>query len=159
MPYATAADVLSRYNPLYTMIGTAAPDVTTVDIASIYIADAEGFMNAYIRGRYQAPLQAEPLITQLASDLAVYKILEDRASRVPEIAEKRYTNATSILGMLRDGKMILSSSQTIISSGDWEAFSSTASYHPVFSPVLDPIDQKVDKSYVTAERDLRINDY
>lgn len=134
MSYATFSDVLGRYNPLVTMIGTTAPDVTTADIASLYIADAEGLIDAYLGAKYVTPLATEPLITRLAADLAIYKLLEDRASRVPEIAEKRYTDACSILGMLRDGKMVLTSaSQSIITSGDWEAFSATSDFHPVFS--------------------------
>lgn len=157
--YASFADVIKRYNPLTTMIGSGDTEVTTADISSIYIADAMGIVNAYLGAKYTVPLAVEPLITALTADLAIYKVLEDRASRVPDIAEKRYTNATSILGMLRDGKMVLSSSQTIIASGDWEAFSSTASYHPVFSSVLDPVDQKADRNQITADRDERINDY
>lgn len=156
--YATYDDVIKRYNPLVTMIGTVAPDVTSIDIASIYIADAEGLINAYLGAKYSVPLSVEPLITRLASDLAIYKVLEDRTSRVPEIAANRYTDACSILGMLRDGKMVLSSSQTIVESGDWEAFSSTASFHPVFSPVLRDVDQRADHNQIDEDRNERISD-
>ncbi len=156
--YASIDDVIKRYNPLLTMIGSADNDVSSADVSSIYIADASGIVNAYLGAKYVTPLAVEPLITALTSDIAIYKMLEDRTSRVPEIAEKRYTNATSILGMLRDGKMVLGNSQTVVTSGDWEAFSSTASYHPVFSSVLDPIDQRADHNQVDADRAERISD-
>ena len=50
------------------------------------------------------------------------------------------------------------SSADLITSGDQEAFSSTQDYHPVFSPVLDPIDQRVDKDHVDAAKDIRVDD-
>lgn len=159
MAYASYDDVIKRYNPLTTMVGTAAPAVTSIDIASIYISDAEGLINAFLGAKYAVPLNMpEPLITRIAADIAIYKVLEDRASRVPEIANNRYTDAQSLLGMLRDGKMVLSNSQTQVSTGDWEAFSSTASYHPVFSPVLRAEDQAVDRNQVCADRDERLSD-
>jgi phage gp36-like protein len=158
MPYAAFDDVIKRYNPITTMIGSGSTDVATVDVSSIYIADAEGIINAYLGAKYAVPLQIEPMVTMLASDISIYKMLEDRASRVPEIAEKRYTRALDLLAMLRDGKMTLSSSQTQISSGDWEAFATTMDYHPVFSPVLNEIDQRADLDQIQAERSERESD-
>jgi phage gp36-like protein len=157
-PYATYDDVVKRYNPLLTMVGTGSTEVSCADIASIYISDAEGLINAYIGAKYQTPVIVEPLITRLAADLAIYKVLEDRASRVPEIASKRYTDACSILAMLRDGKMVLSGSQTIVATGDWEAYSSTSSYHPVFSPVLRDVDQRADSHQIDDDRNERVGD-
>lgn len=157
--YADYAGVIGRYNPLTTMIGTAAPDVTTVDIASIYVADAEGVINAFLGTKYVTPLaMPEPLITRIACDLAIYKVLEDRTSRVPEMAANRNKEAMELLAMLRDGKMTLTQSQTVLPGGDQEAFSSTGSYHPIFSNVLDPIDQRADLDQIRDERALRIND-
>ena len=48
MAYATIDDVFSRYAPINTMVGTGANDVTSVEVSSIFIADAESFMNAYL---------------------------------------------------------------------------------------------------------------
>ena len=162
MAYATFDDVISRYRPIQTMIGTGTNDVTTVDVTSIYVAGAEGIVNAYLGAKYAVPLQTEPIITKITADIAIHDMLADRASRVPEIAGVRYTNATSLLGMLRDGEMVLTSSQTLITSGDQEAYSSTSSYHPTFSPVLDPLDQQVDDAWVDAdktERNLSTNSW
>jgi phage gp36-like protein len=159
--YAGYNDVIRRYQPLLTMIGSAAPDVSTTDIASIYIADAEGLINAYLGAKYVLPLaMPEPLITRIAADIAIYKVIEDRAPRVPEMAANRYTDAQSLLSMLRDGKMVLSNSQTFVADGgDNEAFSSTGSYHPVFSPVLRAEDQAAPSDYIDAERGERTNDH
>lgn len=138
MSYAVCDDVLRRYNPIKTMLGVATTDINTVDISSVYIADAESIVNAYLGLRYLMPLNSEPILTSLTSDLAIYKILEDRAPRIPDFIQKRYTDATSILAMLRDGKMVLTvSSQTVNSGGDQEVWSNVLDNPngPVFTPV------------------------
>ncbi len=133
MPYATSDDVFTRYNPIKTMVGTAEQDVKTADIASIYISDAEGLMNAFLAKRYVVPVAAEPLITMLASDIAIYKVLEDRAPRIPEFAQRRYENAMDLLKMLRDGEMILASNSTATNSGgDQEVWSNVLDTPPIF---------------------------
>lgn len=135
MAYATTDDVFKRYPPISTMVGTQAFEVTTVDVASIYIQDAESYINAYLAPRYMIPLGTEPLITQLAADIALYRLIEDRAPRVPDIAVKRWTNAASLLEMLRDGKMwLLSSSTQVTSGGDQDAWSSSQDTPPIFMP-------------------------
>ncbi len=130
--YATFTDVLKRYNPLTTMIGTGTQDVTTTDISSIYVADAEGFVNAFLSSRYVIPLaMPEPIITQITADIAIYKLLEDRAPRIPEFAQARYTNVVSLLMMLRDGGMSITS-QTGVLSGDQYVWSNVFSTPPAF---------------------------
>jgi phage gp36-like protein len=93
---------------------------------------AESFVNAFLGSRYFIPLVTEPLITQCTADIAIYKLLEDRAPRIPDFAQARYTNVVSILMMLRDGDMTLSSSQTMITSGDQEVWSNVFSTPPAF---------------------------
>lgn len=131
MPYANATDVIKRYNPITTMLGVGSLQVSTIDIASVYIQDAESIINAYLARRYVLPLNNEPILTDLASDIAVFRILSDRAARVPDFMEKRYTNAMSLLTMLRDGGMdlVASSGVTINSGGDQFAWSN----------VIDPL--------------------
>lgn len=125
MPYATPDDVIKRYNPINTMLGTGSLQVSTTDIASVYIQDAESIINAYLARRYVLPLNPEPILTDLASDIAVYRVLSDRAPRIPDFMDKRYTNAMSMLQMLRDGGMDLTASSgvTINSGGDQFAWS------------------------------------
>lgn len=134
--YATADQVINRYKPLQTMIGTGSTDVSTTDIASVFIADAESFMNAYLASKYVVPVQVEPLITQLCSDIAIYKILEDKCPRIPDFMEKRYMNACSMLAMLVGGVLQLTGSNQIVSSGgDQEVWSTVLEQAgPVFKP-------------------------
>ena len=130
MAYATCDDIIRRYKPIQTMIGVGTLDVTTVDIASVYIADAESIVNAYVGVRYVTPLVSEPLLTSLSSDIAIYKMIEDKAPRIPDFMQKRYDQAIATLISIKSGDMILNASTlTMVSSGgDQEAWSN----------VLDP---------------------
>lgn len=118
MAYATVADVIGRYKPLVTMIGVNTTDVTTTEIASLYIADAESIVNGYLASKYAVPLTAEPLVTDLTADIAIYRLLSDKAPRIPDFMEKRYLNATSMLAMIRDGAMFLTTSSQTVNSGN-----------------------------------------
>jgi phage gp36-like protein len=138
MAYAGYADVFNRYLPITTMVGSDITQVTTFGVSSIYCLDAESYVNAYLRGRYAIPLAPEPIITQITADIAIYRLLEERAPRVPDIALTRWLNANSILCMLRDGYMLLDpNSQTIITTGgDQEVWSTNLEQAgPVFTPV------------------------
>jgi phage gp36-like protein len=110
---------LRRYTPMITMLGVGTTQITTGDIASLYIADAEGVINLYLSAKYQTPLAPDPAITDLCSDIAIYRCLADKLPRMPDFMITRYTNATSILCMIRDGVMNLStgSGQQIVNSG------------------------------------------
>lgn len=118
MAYATAQDVINRYKPLQTMIGTASLDVTTVDIASVYIADGEAMVNAYLSTRYITPLANEPLLTSITSDIAIYRLLVDKAPRIPDFMQKRYENALALLISIKSGDMVLNASTaTMVATG------------------------------------------
>jgi phage gp36-like protein len=136
-PYATVDGVLTRYKPLNSMIGTGTLDINTSDIASIYIADAQGYMDAFLSTRYVTPVVAEPLITMLCSDIAIYKMVEDRAPRIPDFCEKRWAAANSFLSQLANGVMALTSAQLVSSAGDEEVWSNVLENPngPVFQPV------------------------
>lgn len=158
--YATFDDVMKRYPPAKTMVGSGTNDVSTEDISSIYVFGAQGIVDAYIGSKYTTPVSMpEPLITQVTADISLYKLCEDKMPRIPEFAERRYTHAIEILVMIRDGKMVLSNSQVLSTQGDNEAWSSTGSFHPTFSPVLGELDQKADRDFVTSESDERSTDY
>jgi phage gp36-like protein len=141
------------------MVGTLANEVSSVNVSSIYIADAESYINAYLGARYTIPLTPEPIITQLTSDLAIFAMCVDRLPRVPEFMQGRYDRAMSVLDKLRDGTMVLNpASNSLVASGDNFAFSTTQSYHPVFSPVLHELDQQVDTDQVRYDRNVRSAD-
>lgn len=141
-PYATFDDVTKRYNPLLTMIGVGTLQVSTDDISSVYVRDAESIINGYLAGRYVLPLSPEPLLTDLASDIAIYRVLRDRAPRIPEFMQSRYTDAMALLMSIKSGDMQLTGSDVIVNpSGDQEAWSNVADPNgplqngPVFRPI------------------------
>lgn len=136
-PYASPTDVINRYKPLNTMLGTGTLDITTTDIASVFIGDAQSYMDAFLSARYVTPVAVEPIITQICSDISIYKILEDRAPRIPEFMEKRYSFANSLLWNLSNGNMSLTGSNQIVSSaGDQEVWSNVLENPsgPIFVP-------------------------
>lgn len=156
-PYATVGDVLSRYKPVSTMVGVGSYQVTSVEIDSKFIADAQGVIDGFLASRYVVPVPATPLITQIASDLAIFNMLAEKLPEIPDYMQGRYDRAMKYLEMLRDGEMSVVSA-TIITSGDQEAWSTTQDYHPVFAPTLDPLDQAADSDRTDADRDLRSSD-
>lgn len=158
MAYATITDVFTRYKPIGSMVGVGSLDVSSNDVSSVFIADAESFMNAFLAARYITPVTTEPMITMIASDFAVANMMFEKLPAVPDFIQARYDRSLKYLESLRDGTMLLTTSNVLVASGDSEAWSATGSYHPVFSPVLDDIDQAVDQTYVDAENDERSTD-
>jgi phage gp36-like protein len=159
MAYATITDVFARYKPIGSMVGAGSLDTTSVDVSSIFIQDAEGIINAHLASRYVVPVTTEPLVTMLSSDLAISAMLLEKLGSQPPFMESRYNRAMDMLKKLSEGELLLVASGTLeVTSGDSEAWSTTGSYHPVFSPVLDPLDQSVDVDYVDAEKNVRADD-
>jgi len=158
MSYATINDIFKRYKPISTLVGSDSVQVASTDVSSIFSSDAESFIDAYVSRRYVVPLNPVPsLITQIASDLSIFNMMVEKLPQVPDFFQPRYDRAIKTLEMIRDGKMDLTS-QTIVTTGDQEAWSSTMAYHPAFSPVLNPIDQAVDADQIGADQDDRSND-
>lgn len=159
MAYATIDDVFARYKPIGSMVGAGSLDVTSDDVSSVFIADAESFMNAFLAARYIVPVTTEPMVTMLASDLAISNMMMEKLGAIPDFMQGRYDRSVSFLEKLAAGDMLLVAASTqLVSSGDSEAWSSTGSFHPVFSPVLEDVDQVEDIDYVNAEKDTRIGD-
>lgn len=134
MAYSSCDQVLRSYVPLTTMIGTNTTDVSTNDIASLWIAGAEALINAFIASKWVVPVtMPEPLITRLCNDITVYDILKDKQPRIPDFLQSRYDRALDILKMIRDGDMVLTGSNVVVSSGgDNFAWSNVLSHPPVF---------------------------
>ena len=158
MPYATIDDVFGRF-PIDTLVGSGGSNVTSIEVSSVYISDAEGIVDMFLGSKYVIPLNKTPVVTMITSDLAIFHMLAERSGRVPQAIQSRYDRAMSYLEGLRDGDMILNgNSQTLSASGDSFAWSTTQDYHPTFSPVLGELDQRVDTDWVDAEKDLRSAD-
>jgi phage gp36-like protein len=156
--YGTITDVFARYKPIRTLVGSEDLQVSSADVASIFIADAESLVDAYLRSKYTVPLAPVPAyITMVTIDIAIYNMLLEHLPNSPDFFQPRYDRAMKILTDISSG-VITVSSATIAASGDQDAWSTTQTYHPVFSPVLPPDDQTVDKDRVDADEALRSGD-
>jgi phage gp36-like protein len=159
MAYATSDDVVSRYRPILSMIGAGSYEVVSLDVTSIFVADAESFVDAYLGSKYAVPISPVPsLITQITSDLSIFNMLTEKQVQVPDFMQARYDRNINVLEMLRDGSMVLPSSVALATTGDNEVWSNNEEYHSIFSPVLDELEQKPDVDWINAAIDERAND-
>jgi phage gp36-like protein len=159
MAYAGIADILTRYRPLETMVGSGEYDVSSNDVSSVFLSDAEAFIDARLSVRYVVPLvSANPLITRIACDLATHQMLAEKMPSVPEFMETRFQRANEMLDQLVRGDLRLNSETLVGSSGDSFAWSSTLGRHPIFAPVIDAIHQAPDRGRVNEEFDARKRD-
>ena len=159
MAYATIDDVFSRFKPIRTMIGAGSFEVSSDDVSSIFVSDGESFVDAYLAKRYATPITPVPsMITQIASDLAIFNMMTEKQVQVPDSFQARYDRSIRTLEMLRDGEMVLPATVTAVSTGDNEAWSAQQDYHSTFSPVLDELEQAVDDDWVQADINTRVDD-
>lgn len=160
MSYAGIDDIFKRYAPIHTLVGSADNMVDSIHVGSIFVADAESLVDGYLSRRYDVPLAAPvaPMITQITSDLAIFNMLVEKLPTTPDFFQPRYDRALSLLEMIATGEVNVVSATVLTDGGDQLAWSSTEDYHPVFNPVLDPIDQAVDKDQVDQAKDDRLGD-
>ncbi len=159
MAYATISDIFSRFKPIRTMIGAGSFEVTSNDVTSIFIGDADSFVDAYLAKRYDTPITPVPsIITQIAADLSIFNMMTEKQVQVPDSFQARYDRSIKTLEMLRDGDMVLPSDVSVVSTGDNEAWSAQQDYHSTFSPVLDELEQRVDDDWVQFDIDTRLDD-
>jgi phage gp36-like protein len=131
--YATIDDVFKRYPLISNLVGSGSNLVASADVASVYISDGASVVDAFLRAKYITPLVVEPMVTWITSDIAIYRMFEDKLPRFPDAVEKRYTNAMSMLMLLQLGKLTLTSSQIVGDGGDQDAWSNAQSYSgPIF---------------------------
>jgi phage gp36-like protein len=142
------------------MVGTGTNDVTSLEVSSIFIYDAESFVNAHLAKRYQTPVASEPIVTMITADLAIANMMFEKLGEIPNFIQPRYDRAMMMLEKLANGDLLLTSNSTsIVTTGDNFAWSTNINYHSIFSPVLDELDQAADKDQITADKDERVNDY
>lgn len=159
MSYATIDELFARY-ALGSVVGSGYQLVTSVNVSSVHIFGAEGIVDSFLARRYKVPVPANPLITQITADLAIFNILVEHLPQVPDFMQPRYDRAMKLLMMIASGTIVVASA-TVISEGttDQEAWSSTMNHHPVFSPVLSVEDQAPDSDRVAEDKDARGIDY
>lgn len=159
MAYSTVDQVLTAFPPALTAVGVGSFDVSTTQVSSYYIYTADGLIDGYLANRYVTPVDpAPPLLTKLSCDLVIYDMFRDRNLKVPDFMEDRYNKAIETLKMLADGKIKLPGGVEV-TTGDNFAYSTGQGYHPIFSPVLDELEQSADQDFVQAERDDRRDDF
>lgn len=159
MAYATIDDIFGRFKPIRTMIGAGSFEVGSAEVGSIFIADSDSFVDAYLARRYVTPITPVPsMITQISSDLAIFNMMTEKQVQVPDSFQARYDRSIKTLEMLRDGEMVLPEAVEIATDGDNEAWSANQDFHSIFSPVLDELEQRVDDDWVQSAIDERIDD-
>ena len=160
MAYATISDIFARYAPIYTMVGTGKNDVTSLEVASIFIADAESFVNVHLAKRYQIPVAVEPVITMITADIAISNMMFEKLGELPNFIQPRYDRSMMMLEKLSNGDLVLTSNSTSnVTTGDNFAWSTNIDYHSIFSPVLDELNQAADVDQINADKAERVNDY
>lgn len=159
MAYSTVDQVLVAFPPALTAVGAGSFDVSSANVFGHYIPAADSVIDSYLALKYTTPVSPAPyILTKLSCDLVIYDLFRDKALKVPDFMQERYDQAIEMLKTLAMGKMKLPGA-TEVSTGDNYAFSTGQGYHPVFSPVLEDVDQTVDTDFVEAELDERRDDY
>jgi len=149
--YATIDDVFGRFPAIATNVGTGQFEVTSDDVSSVFIAQAEGIVNAYLAQRYLVPLgtaSLSPLITMITADIAICDMLVDKLPQVPEFAQNRCSKAMELLEKIQSGKLDLHLATETTTPTDLEIWSNTMNFHPIFNPVLKPTQETVDTDRV-----------
>lgn len=116
MPYATAADMTSRYpNRDLVQITNEDPTATVVNTTALTqaLADASAEIDGYLEGRFALPLTDPPaMLTRIATDIAMYRLQALRPLHDLEDARKRYEDAVKFLVGVAAGKIALGLSGT-----------------------------------------------
>ena len=129
----------------------------------IFIEDAEAEMNVKLRANYEVPILGEvPLLTAIATDCSIYRILSRRIFTQERLDEStwpdRYKECKELLDDLADGATTLvDSAGAIISSSTTAARiqSNTSGNHQTFWEGGD-FEQNQDADKITDERNRRI---
>lgn len=91
-------------------IGSAST-ITSEQIAH-FIGEAEAYINASIAHRYTVPVKKDvPLLTQIATDLAIYRMLSRKVLKIPRASDEewldRYKESVSVLQQVARGEITL----------------------------------------------------
>jgi phage gp36-like protein len=157
MSYSTIDDVFAMYPPINTAVGSYDNQVTSLEVSSRYIANADSLMDSFLAKRYAVPVPTSGIVTMISADLSIFAILVEKIPQVPDYMQKRYDRAMELLKWLADGTIVVQSATTI-ATGDQEAWSTNQGYHPIFSPVLSAEEQRVDQDRHDADKAERDTD-
>lgn len=148
--YITWDDVINRF------VGFA--DVAdAVKAASHYVSYAEAYIDSRLAQKFTTPFSSN---VQTVRDLAI-DVVQMRALR--GMNNDEYKNITAevnsrIASLLRGEDSLITTSGDVVHQNlnlAGTGYSTTAAYHPVFSPVLDPELLVPSSSYIQDEEDAR----
>lgn len=110
--YCTQADIEQKRIPTATLIQlTDDSDTGLVDavIVAGVIAEADGVVDSFLRGRYPLPLDPVPdIVATISQDITVYYLFARKPEFDPPTAvSDRYKSALVLLQRIQDGKMPL----------------------------------------------------
>jgi phage gp36-like protein len=72
------------------------------------ISDATSEIDSYLQGRFRLPLPfVPPVLVQIASDIAIYRLLVLRPDQTVDDARQRYEDAIMRLALIRKGELDL----------------------------------------------------
>lgn len=159
MGYCNIEQIVAAFPPVLTAIGVQSFDVATTQVNCYHIPAAASVIDSYIAKRYTTPVTPAPFfLTKINVDLVLYELFRERAFKIPDFFQTRYDQAMQMLKDIADGDAQIPGA-TETTTGDNFAYSTALGYHPVFSPVLDPLDQSVDQDFVQSELDVRASDF
>lgn len=106
MLYTSAVALVARFGDQVALMVGADPETAPVVVRAIQDATAE--VDSYLQGRFTLPLASvPPILEQIASDVAVYRLLALRPQQEVEDARRRYEDALKRLQQIRDGRLDL----------------------------------------------------
>ena len=155
--YTTVADV-KRTQP-------AIGSVTTITSAVManFIVDVERYINGMIAPRYTVPVADAPMLTTIATDLAIQRMIRQRAINFPgsniDDMLARYEPAADMLKAIVAGslQLVTSSGDLIATRSDTrEIYSTTMGYNPTFheGDQYDMVQDQDKLDDIESDRDL-----
>ncbi|MDR0498390.1 MAG: DUF1320 domain-containing protein [Holophagales bacterium] len=107
MQYASAKELHARFG--VTLVQTIdGDDPAKSALVKRALDDATAEVNSYLQGRFVLPLPfIPPVLTQVAADIAIYRLLVLRPDQTVEDARKRYEDARKRLTEIRKGELDL----------------------------------------------------
>jgi len=110
MAYCTLADIIADAVPekiVAQCSNDTDPNTVDTTIVNNLIAEADEFIDDYLRDRYTLPLSnSHETIKRLSITITAYN-LQRRRGKVPELWQKSYDDAKATLLQLQQGKLTL----------------------------------------------------
>ncbi|BBD77236.1 gp436 family protein [Hydrogenophilus thermoluteolus] len=106
MGYATAAELATRYGAdrLIDLTDRDGDGIGDDPMIAQALADADAEIDGYLASRYRLPLPTVPaLLTRIACDIAIYRLLSLRRMGDIEDARRRYEDARRLLEAIAKG--------------------------------------------------------